>query len=45
MKLKVRGMLKFAIITCGITILLTALLWIKCGDIKIAGVNHPYKGR
>ena len=44
MKLKVRGMLKFSIITCGITILLVTLLWIKCDDVKMAGVNHPYKG-
>ena len=45
MKLKVAGLLKFAIVTCGISTLFTTLVWISCDEGKMAGVNHPYKDR
>lgn len=43
MKLKVKGMLRFAIITCILTIISVNMLWISCEDIDIAGVNTQYE--
>ncbi|KAL4218293.1 Solute carrier organic anion transporter [Mactra antiquata] len=43
MKLKVRGMIRFAIITCLITIVAINILWINCESVPFAGVNTEYE--
>jgi hypothetical protein len=43
MKLKVRGMFRFAIITCILTVLAVNILWISCDQVKMAGVNEAYE--
>ena len=45
MKLKVAGILKFAIITCSVSLLFTTLVWVSCDGDEMAGINHPYKDR
>lgn len=44
LKLKVKGMFRFSIITCLITIVAINLLWISCEHVPFAGVNTPYSG-
>ena len=43
LKLKVRGMFKFAIITCLLSIVAVNILWIKCDTVTFAGVNTEYE--
>ncbi|XP_052765092.1 solute carrier organic anion transporter family member 4C1-like [Mya arenaria] len=43
LKLKVRGMFKFAIFTCFLTIIAVNILWISCEELSFAGVNQEYE--
>ena len=43
MKLKVKGMFRFAIITCFLTVIAVNILWISCDNVNMAGVNTRYE--
>lgn len=43
LKLKVKGMLKFSIITCLLTVAAVNILWISCDIGDFAGVNKEYE--
>ncbi|XP_045180504.2 solute carrier organic anion transporter family member 4C1-like [Mercenaria mercenaria] len=43
MKFKVRGMFRFSIITCMLTIISVNILWITCDEATFAGVNTAYE--
>lgn len=43
LKLKVKGMLRFSIITCILTVIAVNILWISCDGVSFAGVNTQYE--
>ncbi|KAH3709196.1 hypothetical protein DPMN_068658 [Dreissena polymorpha] len=42
LKLKVRGMFKFSVITCLLTLVSINIMWISCEERPFAGVNRGY---